>query len=113
MRTLSSIDGTGRIDLDRPTPSHQVACVAHAGQDVIIVPVDSSFGLRPAAEQARTIEAFQRCAAASGMAGTAVAVWDDGTGRMAFRAPPPLHEFLRNIDIVYVATALNRELICD
>jgi len=113
MRELPSVDGTRGIVLDSATPSHQVACVTHAGQDVIIVPVDSSFGLRPAAEQARTIEAFQRCAAASGMAGTAVAVWDDGTGRMAFRAPPPLHEFLRNIDIVYVATALNRELVCD
>ncbi|HXG73140.1 MAG TPA: hypothetical protein VNJ04_21310 [Gemmatimonadaceae bacterium] len=34
-------------------------------------------------------------------------------GRMAFRAPPPLHDFLRNIDIMYVATALNPELVGD
>jgi hypothetical protein len=29
---------------------------------------------------------------------------------MAFRAPPPWHEFFKSIDMVYVATALNRSL---
>ncbi len=91
-------------------PTFQVAQLRHDGQDVIIVPVDRSFGKRPPAEQARIQEAFQRSAAAVDMPGVVVPVWEDSTGRMAFRAPPPWHDFLKSIDMIYVATALNRNL---
>ena len=80
------------------------------GQDIVIVPVDRSFGKRSPAEQARIQEAFQRSAAGVEMRGVVVPVWEDASGRMAFRAPPPLHDFLKSIDMVYVATALNRTL---
>lgn len=91
-------------------PTFQVAHLQHDGQDVIIVPVDRSFGKRSPSEQARIQEAFQRSAAAADIAGVVVPVWEDASGRMAFRAPPPWHEFLKSIDMVYVATALNRSL---
>src|SRR5687767_3484729 len=91
-------------------PTFQVAHLQHDGQDVIIVPVDRSFGKRSPSEQARIQEAFQRSAAAVDMAGIVVPVWEDATGRMAFRAPPPWHDFFKSIDMVYVATALNRSL---
>jgi hypothetical protein len=91
-------------------PTFQVAHLRRDGQDVIIVPVDRSFGTRSPAEQARIQEAFQRSAAAADIPGVVVPVWEDATGRMAFRAPPPWHEFLKSIDMVYVATALNRKL---
>ena len=91
-------------------PTFQVAQLHQGGLDVIIVPVDRSFGKRSAAEQARIQEAFQRSAAGVEMRGVVVPVWEDATGRMAFRAPPPFHDFLKSIDMVYVATALNRTL---
>jgi len=91
-------------------PTFQVAHLRRDGQDIIIVPVDRSFGKRSPAEQARIQEAFQRSAVAADIPGVVVPVWDDATGRMAFRAPPPWHEFLKSIDMVYVATALNRTL---
>ena len=91
-------------------PTFQVAHLRHDGRDLIIVPVDRSFGKRSPTEQARIQEAFQRSAAAAELAGVVVPVWEDSTGRMAFRAPPPWHEFLKSIDMVYVATALNRSL---
>ena len=91
-------------------PTFQVAHLTRDGQDVIIVPVDRSFGQRSPAEQARIQEAFQRSAAAADIPGVVVPVWEDASGRMAFRAPPPWHEFLKSIDMVYVATALNRKL---
>src|SRR6267378_3307623 len=81
---------------------------ATRGQDVIIVPVDRSFGKRSPAEQARIQEAFQRSAVGADIPGVVVPVWEDASGRMAFRAPPPWHEFFKSIDMVYVATALNR-----
>jgi len=91
-------------------PVFQVAHLRRDSQDIIIVPVDRTFGKRSPSEQARIQEAFQRSAAAVEMNGVVVPVWEDATGRMAFRAPPPWHEFLKSIDMVYVATALNRTL---
>src|SRR3981081_504542 len=91
-------------------PTFQVAYLRRDGNDIIIVPVDRSFGKRSPGEQARIQEAFQRSAAAADIPGVVVPVWEDATGRMAFRAPPPWHEFLESIDMVYVATALNRTL---
>jgi hypothetical protein len=91
-------------------PTFQVAHLRRDGQDVIIVPVDRSFGKRSPPEQARIQEAFQRSAAAAAMPGIIVPVWEDATGRMAFRAPPTWQEFFKSIDMVYVATALNRSL---
>ena len=91
-------------------PTFQVAHLTRDGQDVIIVPVDRSFGKRSPAEQARIQEAFQRSAGAADIPGVVVPVWEDASGTMAFRAPPPWHEFLKSIDMVYVATALNRKL---
>jgi hypothetical protein len=91
-------------------PTFQVAHLRRDGQDVIIVPVDRSFGKRSPAEQARIQEAFQRSAATVDMPGVVVPVWEDASGRMAFRAPPPWHDFFKTIDMVYVATALNQTL---
>jgi hypothetical protein len=91
-------------------PIFQVAHLRRDGQDIIIVPVDRTFGKRSPAEQARIQEAFQRSAVSVEMAGVVVPVWEDSSGRMAFRAPPPWHDFLKSIDMVYVATALNRTL---
>jgi hypothetical protein len=91
-------------------PIFQVASLRREGQDVIIIPVDRSFGKRSSGEQARIQEAFQKSAASVDMPGVVVPVWEDASGRMAFRAPPPWHDFLKSIDMVYVATALNRTL---
>jgi hypothetical protein len=91
-------------------PTFRVAHLTRDGRDVIIVPVDRSFGQRSPAEQARIQEAFQRSAAAAEIPGVVVPVWEDAAGSMAFRAPPPWHEFMKTIDMVYVATALNRIL---
>ena len=92
-------------------PTFQVAHLQHGGQDLIIVPVDPSFGKRSTVEQARIQDAFQRSAHASNIPGVVVPVWEDPSGRgMAFRAPPAWQDFLKSIDMVYVATALNRTL---
>jgi hypothetical protein len=91
-------------------PTFQVAHMRHGDQDVIIVPVDRTFGKRSPTEQSRIQEAFQRSAQAANIPGVVVLVWEDAAGRMAHRAPPNWSEFLKSIDMVYVATALNRTL---
>jgi len=91
-------------------PTFQVAHLQRDGQDLIIVPVDRTFGSRSPSAQARLQEAFQRSAAMADIPGIVVPVWEDSNGKMSFRAPPPLHDFFKSIDMVYVATALNRSL---
>jgi hypothetical protein len=91
-------------------PTFQVAHLQREGKDVIIVPVDPSFAARSPAEQARIQEAFQRAAAAAKIPGVIVPVWEDASGRMAFRAPQAWQAFMKTIDMVYVATALNHTL---
>ena len=66
--------------------------------------------MRAPAEQARILEAFQRSAAAAKIPGIVVPVWEDASGRMAFRAPAAWQPFFKTIDMVYVATALNKTL---
>jgi hypothetical protein len=88
-------------------PTFQVAHLQRNGEDIIIVPVDRAFEKRSPTEQARIQEAFQRSALSVKIPGVVVPVWEGTAGRMAFRAPPPWHEFLKSIDMVYVATALN------
>jgi hypothetical protein len=91
-------------------PTFQVAHMRHGDQDVIIVPVDRTFGKRSTTEQSRIQEAFQRSAQVANIPGVVVLVWEDAAGRMAHRAPPNWSDFLKTIDMVYVATALNRTL---
>ena len=91
-------------------PTFQVAHLRQDGQDVIIVPVDRAFAARSSAEQTRIQEAFQRSATAAKIPGVVVPVWEDATGHMAFRAPQTWQAFLKTIDMVYVATALNKTL---
>lgn len=91
-------------------PTFQVAHLRHGDQDMVIVPVDRTFGKRSPTEQARIQEAFQRSASAANLPGVVVLVWEDSRGKMAHRAPPTLNDFLKSIDMVYVATALNRTL---
>jgi hypothetical protein len=91
-------------------PTFQVAHLKHEGQDVIIVPVDRSFAARAPGEQARIQEAFQRSATTAKLPGVVIPVWEDASGRMAFRAPQAWQAFLKTIDMVYVATALNHTL---
>ena len=100
----------GKATAERPEamPTFQVAHLQRDGQHVIIVPVDRAYGMRAPAEQARILEAFQRSAANAKLPGVVVPVWEEANGRMAFRAPSSWQPFFRTIDMVYVATALNK-----
>jgi hypothetical protein len=76
-------------------PKYKVAHIKEQGQDMIIVPVDSSFGNKSQEEQNEITFMLQKCATSAGLAGTVVPVWDKGGGRMAFLAPEPWHPFFK------------------
>jgi hypothetical protein len=90
----------------------KVAHVREQGLDLIIVPLDSQFRFKTDVEQRETIAALQVCATRAGLAGAVVPVWDDGGGRMAFRAPRNWHPFFQSISLGFVAANINRELTC-
>ena len=89
-----------------------VAHIQHQGVDLIIVPLETSFGRKTTTEQNQTTAVLQSYARAAGLVGTVVPVWDAGVGRMGFLAPSNWRAFFQSIDLNFVARNINRQLIC-
>lgn len=92
-------------------PSYEIAHLREQGQDIIIVPMKSSFGSLPEEDQAIEIEYIQRCAVAANLKGIVVPVWCVGS-RMKFIAPRPWHPFFSSISWNDVARNVNGKLSC-
>ena len=91
-------------------PSYEIAHLIESGQNMIIVPLASSFEDKTAAERQSIIAELQTEAFSACLAGTVVAVWDGGGGRMSFSAPDPWEAFFEEIDLEDVAHNLNKTL---
>jgi len=90
--------------------SYKVAHIREQGVDVVIIPLDSSFGQKMEDDQHAIIAEFQARCIAAHLAGNVVVVWDAGGGRMAFIAPPNQHSFFKSINLQWVFANLNRDL---
>ena len=90
----------------------EVAHIREQGIDLVITPLDRSFGCKTQAEQNEVQCALQACAMSAGLAGTVVPVWHAGGGRMGFLAPQNFHPFFRGLTLRDVAANINRELSC-
>lgn len=88
----------------------RVAHVKLKGVDVILVPLDGSFAQVSRADQQRALQALQHYAAAAGLKGSVVPVWDRG-GAAEFLAEKQLHPILQNISLFTVQQSVNRELL--
>lgn len=91
-------------------PRFNVAHLREQGQDIIIVPLNSSFGTKASNDQRAITADIERHAHGAGLRGTVVPVWDNGGGRMAFIAPRPWHSFFTSINLQFVAANINREI---
>lgn len=87
----------------------KVAHIREQGVDLIVIPLDDTFGYKQSAEQRNIIAELQGRASSAGLAGTVVPVWNSG-GRMAFIARRPWHPFFQNISLAFVLSNLNREI---
>src|SRR5258708_36141986 len=92
----------------RNMPRFKVAHLRQQGQDMVIVPLDSSFGRKIEQEKAEIIEELQVHSRAAGLAGTIVPVWDNGGGLMACIGPRPLHPFFSSFHFLCVQRKLNK-----
>jgi hypothetical protein len=90
-------------------PRFEVAHLHEQGQDVIIIPLENSFGHKSDDEQREIILELQMQANSAGLAGTVIPVWESG-GSMSFIAPPPWHPFFQSMSIHDVAMNINREI---
>jgi hypothetical protein len=91
-------------------PSYKVAHVHEQGVDLIITPLESSFGHLTNAEQNRQCRELQAHANGAGLAETVVPVWEAGPGRMGFLAPSGFRPFFQSIDMGFVGMNINREI---
>jgi hypothetical protein len=91
-------------------PQYRIAHVKEQGVDLIIIPLEASFGNLTQPDQQKTIALLQLHATGAGLRGTVVPVWDSGTGQMFFIAPERWHPFFRSIGLAWVAANINREL---
>lgn len=90
-------------------PTLKVAHVNEQGVDLIIVPLDPSFGSKSKGEQDHAIVEIQSAARSAGLAGTVVPVWES-SGRMRFIAPTRWHPFFQSLSFDRVAANVNRTL---
>lgn len=91
-------------------PSFDVAHLHRQGQDMIIFPLERAFGHKSEADQTEILMELEMRANSAGLRGSAVAVWDAGGGRMAFRAPSPWHPFFRSIGLRDVFRNVNQQI---
>jgi hypothetical protein len=90
-------------------PRFKVAHIREQGNDMIIFPLESSFGRKASDEQNSILAELQARARAAGLQGTAAAVWESG-GRMFFLAPTQWRGFFSSIDLRFVLANVNREI---
>ena len=93
-------------------PTYKVAHVKEQGIDLIIIPLESNFGRKTKQQQDEITSQLQIAANSAGLAGTVVPVWEQGAGRMAFRAPDRWHPFFKSLTWAQVLRSVNREISC-
>lgn len=91
-------------------PRFKVVHVREQGVDLVIVPLDRSFGSKVRSEQDVIVAELQVHARGAGLAGAVVPVWDSGGGRMGFLAPRNWHPFFKSLGLGAVAANINKEI---
>ncbi|MGA2990560.1 MAG: hypothetical protein ABSD88_08795 [Candidatus Korobacteraceae bacterium] len=91
-------------------PRFKVAHIKEQGNNMIIVPLESGFGMKSQTDQGEITGELQLHAQAAGLAGTVVPVWDAGSGRMGFFAPHNWQAFFKSISLQWVSVNINKEL---
>lgn len=89
----------------------KIAHIRQQGVDLIIVPLESSFGHKSNQDQTAAIASLQLHARSAGLAGTVIPIWREGGGHR-FIAPPNWHSFFKSFGWNDVMANINKELTC-
>ena len=90
-------------------PHLKAAHINEQGQNMIIFPLDHTFGQKTDTDQSRSLMELERRAHSAGLAGRAVAVWQSG-GRTLFRGPQAWRGFLQSISMDWVHANVNKQI---
>lgn len=90
-------------------PRLKAAHVSEQGQNMIIFPLDSSFGSKTDQARSELLKELERRAHAAGLAGRAVAIWERGN-QTHYLGPRPWQAFLQSISMQWVLANVNKEL---
>ncbi|MBH2029323.1 MAG: hypothetical protein I8H74_02405 [Moraxellaceae bacterium] len=88
---------------------YRIAHIRQQGVDLIIAPLDSSFGNKGLSSQNLFMQTLEAYAHRAGLAGTVVPVWLSGR-QMNFIAPRPWHPFFKSLSWNDVLRNINKEL---
>jgi len=88
-------------------PSVKVAHIREQGQDMILVPLDSSFANRVDSDKSATLDELQVRANSAGLRGQVVLLWPNGLGHQ-FIGPRPWHPYLASVSFEIVARSVNK-----
>jgi hypothetical protein len=90
-------------------PSLKAAHINEQGQNMIIFPLDRTFGHKSDREQSRALVELEQRARSAGLAGHAVAFWE-GSGGTHFRGPSRWHPFLKGLSMGDVMASVNKQI---
>lgn len=90
-------------------PQFDVAHIREQGQNMIIIPLDDSFGYKTSGDKNQIINNLERHAHAAGLAGSVVVMWQSG-GRTSFIAPRPWHQFFQSLSFGDVLASINKQI---
>jgi class 3 adenylate cyclase len=90
---------------------YPVAHIKISGVDLVIVLLDTSFAGMGQMGKAEVLRSLQQHAAAAGLRGTVVPIWDNGRGGAEFLAERQLLPYLKNLSLSIVQSKINRELV--
>jgi hypothetical protein len=90
-------------------PTYKVAHINQQGQNLIIFPLDPTFGQLTALEQQSDLTMLGLRAYAAGLRGLPVAVWE-ADGQTRFRGPERWRAFLESINLEFVWANVNKEI---
>lgn len=89
---------------------YKVAHIREQGNDMIIIPLDSSFNNKTSHQQTEAMEGFQIAASSAGLRGQVVLIWKSGN-YVKFIGPQQWHPFLKSPGIYQLVMAnINKEL---
>lgn len=87
-----------------------VACIREQEQDMLVVPLKSSFGWLPKDEQQKIVDLLQDAATAAKLVGRVAAIWPEGNGHR-FLAPSGWHAFLETLSWDAVIASLDTSFV--
>ena len=96
--------------MESELPSYHIAHIKEQGQDMIIVPLDPSFGNKSNQQQQAFRLEIQARAQAAGLAGIVVLIWKHGNNGTRFIAPNNWTPFFKGLPFNVALSSRNKIL---